>query len=420
MSENIMPDLSTEIKAVAQDLASIKEAVNASKATAEEVEKVKAELADALERAKASEKAAEVIAQDVAEMRKATTAAYGPSGAKDYAHEFGAFIQAAHHVKTKPGAPLPDHLKARADYVTTTDAQGGIFVPTLLDPMIREIIEVHGKLWPYLRKITVPAGQAIEVPYDSTLPTMTWRTTQGADMTEDAGPIGFGDDDLRPALLHDYVAIANELLESSVINIGEVFATRMISKGIRAIEAGILVGNDSSTHPHDGIIQISNDSGDVNTQSALATPTFALVANFIGECIADAEGSADTSAYQLITTPAVANVLASEAVGASELTGMLTWGDPRSGVPGRLMGYDFLTHPSCVSTTNRMILAPLGNITVAWTGGFAVDFNPYGYASSNAEGWVANETLMKVQTHADYGLGNQGEISEATVTALSA
>ena len=188
----------------------------------------------------------------------------------------------------------------------------------------------------------------------------------------------------------------------------------MISKGVRAIEAGVLVGDAGSNHPHDGIIHSADDgtSSDVHAQDALATPTFALVSTFIGQSIADVEGAADRSEYQLITTDAVANVLASQAVGASELTGMLTWGDPRNGVPSRLMGYDFLTHPNCYSTTNRIVLAPLRKIVVAWSGSWIVDFNAF-------SGWTANETWMMVKTHADYGLGNVRQISEATVTALA-
>ncbi|HOX27465.1 MAG TPA: phage major capsid protein [Candidatus Krumholzibacteria bacterium] len=418
MDEKIITDLATQVKGVATDV----EALKAAKmVNPDELAKARSDMEALAERHKATAAQLDAVARDVAEFRKMAQNEYGKSGAVDYSVEFGKFIQAAYHTKINKDKPLPDHLKAVADYVTTTDAQGGIFVPTLLDPMVRRIIEIHGRMWPYTRKIIVPAGQLIEVPFDSTLPTMTWRASQGTALTEDAGPIAVGDDDLRPVLLADYVAIANELLGSAVINIGEFFATRMISKGIRAIEKGFLLGNTTTTGPHNGVITLADagSSGSPFEGTALATPTFALMAGFIAECNASFEGSGDTSAYQLVTTQAVANKLAAQAVGASELTGMLVWGSPRDGIPSRLMGYDLVISPHCVSTTNRVVMINLSNVVVAWTGGFAVDFNPYGYASATAGGWGSNETLMKVQTHADYGLGNLTQIGEAVVTALA-
>jgi HK97 family phage major capsid protein len=403
MDETMITQLGDQIKGVAADLEKMR-------TTADDVEKAKADLSVLAERSNATAEQLDVLAKDVAQYRKMAESSFGKSGGVDFRQEFSRFIQAAYWQQKR--GTLPDHLKTAADYVTTTDAQGGYFVPDILMPTIREITETHGQLWPYFMKITVPPGKAIDCPYDSTLPTMTWRVSQGGEATQDAGPIAFGADNLRPVLLADYVKFANELLQSADINIADAFAMRMISKGVRAIETGVLIGDEDSSHPSDGIIQDAGDGGTVNTETALATPTFANVATFVGEAIDAIEGAADRGEYQFITTDAVATVLASEAVGSSELTGMLTWGDPRRGVPGSIMGYDFLTHPSCKSTTNRVVLAPLRKVVVAWSGSWIVDFNAF-------SGWTHNETWMMVKTHADYGLGNKGEITQAVVTSLS-
>jgi hypothetical protein len=174
---------------------------------------------------------------------------------------------------------------------------------------------------------------------------------------------------------------------------------------VRKIEYGVLLGDDSaSAYPHDGLLVASS----VNSQTALATPTLANVANFIGECIADHEGSGDTSENFLVTTDAVAHVLKS----AASATGANAWGDPVSGVPAQLFGYRLITSPHAISTTNRLLMSPLGKITVGWTGQFSVSFN-------ESLGWASNETWMMVSTHADFGIGNPDLHHKAVVTALS-
>jgi HK97 family phage major capsid protein len=389
-NERLIHDLADSVKDVAADVKHVK-------AIGRELEDTKAQITG--------------LAADVSQYRALTERMYGKSGGEDYRHQLGNFIKAAYHKQRN--LPMPSELKAAADYVTTTDAQGGYLVPDGLRPAITAITEVHGKIFPRVTKVTIPPGQAVDVPYDSTLPTMTWRTSQGSAGTEDAGPIAFGADTLRGAWLHDYVKLSNELLTSSSISIADAFAVRMISKGVRAIETGILVGDDSGDHPHDGIItDAGSGSPTVHTQSPLATPTFANVATFFAESIEDHEGLADETENVFITTPSVAVRLATEAVGSSELKGMLTWGDPRNGVPGSILGYDFIRHPACYSTTHRVVLAPLSKIVVGWTGTFSIDFNAF-------SGWTHNETWMMVSTHADYVLGNKDMYSHAVVTALS-
>ena len=205
MDEKMITELGEQVKGVATDLEKMR-------TTAEDVAKAKTELADLAEKSNATAQQLDVLAKDVAQYRKMAESNFGRSGAMDFRQEFGKFVQAAYWQQKR--GMLPDHLKAAADYVTTTDAQGGYFVPDILMPTIREIAETHGQLWPYFMKVTVPPGKAIDCPYDSTLPTMTWRVSQGGTATEDAGPIAFGADSLRPVLLADYVKFANELLRT--------------------------------------------------------------------------------------------------------------------------------------------------------------------------------------------------------------
>jgi hypothetical protein len=218
---------------------------------------------------------------------------------------------------------------------------------------------------------------------------------QGGAGTEIDPNVAWGADTLRPSWINGYAKVANEAMTAPGISIPDNIAMQLMGQIVRKIEYGVLLGDDSaSAYPHDGLLVASS----VNSQTALATPTLANVANCSG----------DTSENFLITTDAVAHVLKS----AASATGANAWGDPVSGVPAQLFGYRLITSPHAISTTNRLLMSPLGKITVGWTGQFSVSFN-------ESLGWASNETWMMVSTHADFGIGNPDLHHKAVVTALS-
>lgn len=407
MDTKILTDLAGDVKAVAQEVEELKSGYA-------DFKEARAELSDLAAKAGATSEQLDNLTRDVMEYRKLAERQFGKSGGLDFREEFSKWIKAVYHIQKNK--KMPAYLeKAAADYVGDTDAQGGYFVPELLKPGIIPLTEVHGTLFPYLDKIIIPPGQDVVVPHDSTLPTMTWRcgsTAQGTAGTEEAGPIAFGADTLNSKWLHDYVKFANELLQTAAIRVADAFAVRMISKGTRAMEYGVLQGDDSGdAYPHDGVFVASG----VNDQTDLATPTFANVCTFLSEAIDPStgnEGAADQGGNQLVTTPGAALKLATEAVGSSELTGMLVWGDPRKGIPSKLLGYDFIPHPGAYETNHRIAIGPFQKVVLGWTGNFKVDFNA-------VSGWTSNETWMMVSTHADYVLGNTDMYSKADITALS-
>jgi len=355
-----------------------------------------------------------VLESDIAELKAMLNYNLGKSGAEDFQDVFGKWIKASWHHKM--GKRMPSWLeKSAADYVTDVDAQGGYLAPTLVANEVIKLSEAHGQIFPEVNKVTVPAGASIKFPYESTLPTATWRVGQGGAATEDAGPIAWGADTLRPEFINDYVKIANEAFNAPGINIPQSLAMMMTAKIVRKIEEGIIGGyTGTTTHtgrtaPHNGILRATN----VNAQTSLATPTFALVNTFIGECIADHEGSAIEDENYIITTGSVAHRLKSLLTQQGN-----NWGDVTQGVQSRLMGYHLRTSPHVHRTItdtkrNWIIMAPLKKVTVAWSGSFFVDFNDRG------EGWTHNETWLMVGTHADFTLGNPAMHHRAQVTALA-
>jgi len=395
MEDFKMSDLANEVKAVAGDLGEVKATLSDYSEAKAELEKlrsehgeVKADLTAALDQ----------LANHKASLRDL----YGKSGADDWRLEFSNFVKAVYHVQK--GLRVPTWLqKAADDYAVDVDASGGYLVPTLVGDAVTKLTLRHGQIWPNVNKVTVPDGVNIKYPWESTLASVGFETTQGTAGDEIDPAIVWGNDTLRSAWLAGYAKVANEAMTAPGISIPDNIAMQLMGQLVRKIEQGIIVGDDSaSAYPHDGIL---NATG-VNSQSALATATLANAATFVGECLADHEGSGDTAENFIITTDAVAFQMKSAAQAE------YTWGNPETGTPGNLFGYRFITSPFCISTTNRMIMSPLGKITVGWSGNFRISFN-------ESLGWTANETWLMASTHADWGLGNTDMHHMAVVTALS-
>ena len=393
-------ELGGQVNTLASELPDIK-------AAAADIEKTKADLADMQENATMNKAEIDRIGKDITEFRAMLEHNLGKSGANDWRKEFSDFVKAVYHVKQ--GKEIPDFCKAAADFVADVDAQGGYLFPRYVADEVTKLTLTHGQIWPNLFKFTMPAGAEIRVPWESTLGDVAFRSGatgapgQGTAGTEEATPHAWGADTLRPDWVHAYVKIANEALTQPGISIADQLAMNLASKIIRKIEFGVLAGYDgtptqktNATAPHDGILYATN----VNTQTPMATVTRALINTFIGECITDHEGAADTSENFLITTPSVAHVLK----GTLTQQG-LNWGDVAAGInQNTYEGYRFLTSPlskrvRSTSEHDYIVLSPLNKIKVAWTGNFSVGFN-------DSLGWASNETWMMVSTHADYSLGN--------------
>lgn len=396
MDDKIITDLGEQVKGVAADLEQVKP-------LPEDVAKVKAELAEQKGAHEVARKDLDSMSEEVANMRAMLKDMYGKSGSDDWRAEFNGFLKAVYH--HQKGLDRPDFVKAVDDYATDVDASGGYMVPTLVADAVTKLTLRHGQIWPYLNKVTVPAGVNVKCPWESTLASVAWRSTQGGAGTEIDPAIVWGSDTLNATWINGHAKVANEAMRAPGISIPDNIAMQLLAQIIRKIEQGVIAGDDSaSAYPHDGLLVASS----VNSQTAMATPTLALVQTFIGECIADHEGAGDTSENFLVTTDAAAHVLKSGASAA----GMNAWGDPSTGVPPTIHGYRLITSPFAISTTNRLIMSPLGKITVGWTGQFGISFN-------ESLGWTQNETWMQVSTHADYVLGNPDMHHKGVFTGLS-
>jgi len=265
------------------------------------------------------------LAADTARLEAHLAKSYGPSGAKDYTNELNKWLRAVFAKKNRMdfldeeicGMPTADVMgKAAADFITTTAATAGYLVPEILLPGIIELQSLYGSFYPHLTKVTAPAGVSINMNLDAASPVASWRGTQLSTITEEATPMSFGQDTLVSELLGSYIQISNELLTAPGVNFAAVATARMLRAINTKLEFGVISGTTGGGEPSDGII------ADATGQTTMASMTFALFIAFVQECVADNDSAYDTARNKIIMTPFNALALASQAVGASELTGM--------------------------------------------------------------------------------------------------
>jgi HK97 family phage major capsid protein len=334
----------------------------------------------------------------------------GKSGAGDFLNELAKAIRGVWSVQKlhrqsdevfKNGQKVSEVVKAAATFDTTTAATAGNLLPTIVQPGIKELMDIYGNLYPRVTKISVPAGQALRVNSDSANPVAAWRATQGGAMTEEATPMAFGTDTITTQLLYVYQTIANELMSNPAVNFAAVASVRGIRACVRKLEYDMLA---AASAPSAGVVAAST------SQTTMASATFALVNTFLKECAADNAWAIDYS-NAFFMHPRDVLTLAAQPVGASELTGMLVWGDPRRGIPTTLMGHEVIVHPGCNNGTNNYIfLGDPSNIFLGESGGFGVDF-------SDQVGFKDFETAMRVYGHFDWSVMQTGQWHRAIVTA---
>ena len=345
----------------------------------------------------------QATAKVIADVRDILAVKHGQSGADDYRWEMKKWM---HHIFAhKSGREVADWAKdgnlaiEKADYTTTTGATAGYMVPTTLMPDLVEISLIYGGIKGRVQSQQMPAGGKMDVSADLVLPTAGYQTNQGTDMAEGGGTLQ--QDTLTTALCGGFCKIANELLESEIIGFVDWFVSRMAQSIDRVTETGILTGDDDAVGdgtdpPHNGVI---NTTG-CNDQTNIADSTIGSLLTFISEAAADHEASGDPTLNTIVVTPAKLIAMAQDALGATGLGGVLTWGDPVNGIPPKFFGYDIIAHPGAqVSTTHYAIMLNHGSVVVGETRRLAVDLNPYG------TGWTSNESWLKVHTHNDFTMG---------------
>lgn len=352
-------------------------------------------------------------AVEAARVQAKLATVYGPSGAHEYLHALAKFLRAAHR-KTRGmetdgdigGTPLSVLVEKTAHDFTTTDAgYAGYLVPDILLPGIRELQHIYGNFYPLVTKVSVPAGQSVLINKDSVRPTATWRGTQAAAMTEEANGTAFTQGSIVTELLGTYVTIANEMLGNPSANFSAVMASRMLDGINKKLEDGLIKGTTGGGEPSDGII------ADATSQGTIATMSMANLVTFLQSCIADNAYAFRTDRNKIFMTPADILALATEAVGASELTGMLVWGDPRKGVPTTVLGYEVVVHPSFDNGTNKhVMLGDPSTITLIEDPAFSVNFSEH-------VGFTDNNTVLRVLNHYDWNIGIAAEWHKAIVTA---
>lgn len=294
--------------------------------------------------------------------------------------------------------------KAAATFDTTTNATAAYLLPEILMPGFIELGDIYGNLWPLLTKFTAPMGQKVHISPQVARPVARYRTTQGGAMTEEDTPMAFGRNTITTELVYVYLTIANEMLNATGIG----FAAIATAESLRAInrlnEYSVLAGTDSGGAPSDGVIAVATDQG------TMASATFGNVINFLQDCMDDNEVAADPMRSVLLMTPRDGLTLAAQAVGTSELTGMLVWGNPRQGIPTTLMGYPVVTHPACYNGTSRhMLLGDPRKIFVGEDASYGVDFSEHVKFGDY-------ETALRIINHVDWVIPQTTEWHKVVVT----
>jgi len=361
-----------------------------------------------------------VDARDAAKAQVQLARVYGKSGSRDYLNDLSKFLRAG-FIASKGGTPDGIEIagveakelltKAAVSFTTTTDATAGYLMPDLLLPGIQELQDIYGNFYPLVTKVTAPAGVAVKINKDNVRPTAYWRGTQASGLTEEATPMSFQQGSIISELLGTYIVIANELLNNPSANFSAVAVMRMVKAINDKLEDGLIKGLESGDEPSDGII------ADATSQGSIASMTFAHLVTFLQSCIADNKYAFNPARNKIFMTPEDVMALATEAVGASELTGMLVWGDPRKGVPTTFLGYEVIVHPSFDNGTNKYVmLGDPSTITLVEDGSLGIDYSPHA-SDGTKHAFVDNSTMLRVLGHYDWDIGITSEWHAAVVTA---
>lgn len=360
-------------------------------------------------------------------LKSTLTAKYGPSGADDWLGEMAKFLTGCYQYGMSHGKSVDPDLtmsngvkvidlikgaqvdKAAVDFTTAEAASAAVLLPTILRPGITELKSVYGNVYPRLTKLTVPAGHTVDMGKELTNPVATWRATQVTDIGEEATPMAFAKNTLNTMLAGSWIQVSNELIKSPHINFAAVATTRMVTAINKLVETGVIAGQDATAGPADGIINYTG----VNDQGNIASATFALVVGFLQACVADNDWASNEAGSQLLMTATDALALAAEAVGASELIGMLVWGNPREGIPPTLLGRELIQHPALLATNRHMVLGDLGGILLGEDASYTIDVNPWLESA-----YKENASWIRVFNHYDWVLGQADEYHFTTVAAV--
>lgn len=353
----------------------------------------------------------EVAGRKFTEMREYLETKHGKSGADDWFATFGKWLAGAYHVHRS--GDVPEHLRVDGiDYtkadVTTGTSGTSYLVPTLLSDAMFASKDIYGSIIPRCFRVTVPAGQQMNFNAEATNPSAYWRTgaaNQGTALSE--ASMTWSQSSVVPTLVGATVTASNELLEIPGVNYAEKAANRMLRAIVRHEETGILQGDDDALGtkldpPSDG--WLTSTSGSTSTD-AVAASTIAAYADWIADCIDNYEAAMDTGEMTIVLSPAKVMALAAQVVSGTNLPGALTWADPVSGIPGKLLGYDYIAHPKAkVSTSHYASMLNLSDVVYANSGKLSVDFNPWGAS------FTSNQTDIRVMTHTDWAFPNASNI----------
>lgn len=351
---------------------------------------VKQEVIDLKERAEINE---EATRKEQTELRTLLEHQTSVGEADDHIKDLSQFFNEVFRHQ-RFGEDFSDHVKAAADFVTTTDATAGYLVPSLSSPAIVAAHQLYGHFLPMTTRYTAAGGVTLPVNARTSYPVATWGT-QGTAMTETE--FVYAQDTVTPKRLSLYIKASNEMLAAPDTGFTEDVTASFLEAIVKAKEVGMLQGDadgvgDGTDPPSDGVFVAASTSDQTN----ISANTVAALMTFVAESITDNNELYDTNMTKLFTHPAKFYATLAQ-IGATSNNGLLTIsGDGRA----RIAGYELIAHPGCLvgSTYWGGMFRPK-DLIVADSMAVGIDFNAFG------TGWTSYETWVRAVTHCDWSLG---------------
>lgn len=327
----------------------------------------------------------------------------GRSGAEDFCKGLGDIARQV--IASAKGRRQDGNVDKAADLMSiSADERGGYVVPDSYASELDHVLSAYGGLIGRCRLISQEAGRPFHIPYLSTKPEAAWVTTEGGNLTE--MDVAIAEKVLTPRLLGGWISASNELMNTSAVDFGAIFANAMVEAVAEALEDAIIAGDDSGgLIPSDGLLVMSG----TNSQSALATATQGNLLTFVTEAVSDFSGHMDSGSI-LIMSPAVYLTALGNSVGSGYSSSLFTQG--ASGQP-KFNRWDVVTSPAAVLSGPAhyvMLVDPRNLYIPRWN--WSVDVDPFGL-------FTANKTRLRALVHANYGMAQPSACSKAAVTALS-
>jgi len=244
----------------------------------------------------------EVLGRDMDSLRRMVThGGVGTRGDADTA-SIGEFCAAVAAQKLGRQAPA---VKVAALMDLTNDSRGGYLTTPEVHRAVDSIMRPFGSVLSACRRVPIAAvGQEYQIPMFTLPPSADWQGGEGTELTEQDVTIGALNRRCEP--VGGWNQFSWQLVHNGDFDALGAIAAEQFNANAEAAESALIAGEAGSTSPWDGLLELSG----THAQSALATPTSALLSTFLSDTFAD-----NASLYSngtILLAPHVAEIIAKD------------------------------------------------------------------------------------------------------------